>query len=159
MYEWQDTIPRTKMTLLGAAQTVGAVSVGAIVGQAFTIVRLRGTYTVHMDTGAIGDGQLVGLGLAVVSEDAFTVGGAGSMPSPIDDAGFPFIWHRLFMLQASTATESDDSFTANERGEIDSKAMRKMKPGQVLAFIWDGIILAGSPTTDGSAAVRILGLL
>ena len=156
VYEWSG-IARTKVNDLSGNQSQGAVTIGLAALQPSTIVRIRGSYAVHMDPGAIADGHIVGLGIAIVSTDAFTAGSA-SMPSPLDDPGYPFIWHRLFNLQTSTATESDNSIVANMAGEIDSKAMRKIKVGEVIGFIWDGLVLAGAPTSDGVASIRILSL-
>ena len=77
------------------------------------------------------------------------------MPSPIDDIEADFLWHQLFVFGPSVAgAESTDSLLQNKHVEIDSKAQRILKGNEVMAFIWDGLVLAGAPTADGIAAVR-----
>ncbi len=156
--DWSSVLVRTRVTGLASTQSLGAVSVGSEALERFTTVRLRGNAYVHLDPGAVGDSMVVGLGLVIVSADAFAAG-AASMPSPIDDLDWAFLWHQLFILGPSIgSTEGDQSLDQIMRVVIDAKAQRKNTPGEVLAFIWDAVIDSGAPTADGYAAVRELGL-
>ncbi len=158
--EWADTMVRTRITTGGATQSVGAIAVGGAFTESVTIARVRGNVLVSLDVGAIADSAIVGLGLIVVKENAFTVGGSASMPSPTDDMNSSWLYHQLFQLGIGVGTaQVNDLGALVARAEIDVKAMRKVGPDDILAFIWDAIILAGSPTFDGMAAVRTMALL
>ena len=156
--DWSDIILRSRVLAQGATQVLGT-GVALEFLQRVTLARLRGNAVVHMDPGAAGDSMVVGLGAVLVSDDAFTAGSA-SVPSPLDDADYSWIYHQLFVLgPAISATEVSELGLQNVRVEIDSKAQRKCVPGQVLTFVWDAVIIAGSPTYDGNAAVREMALL
>jgi len=155
--QWSNIILLSRQLALDATQVVGTSAAGAGFSEKTTIIRVRGSATVAMDAGAIADSMVVGLGLLVVRNNAFTVGGASSMPSPIDDPEAQFLYHQLFSLGPSvSATDDASSIVNNARVEIDSKAMRKVSPDETLAFIWDATILAGTPTADVQAFARFL---
>ena len=159
--EWANLFVTSRVLAGTAVATLGAVAEGITPSTKQTVARCRGEAMVVFDPGAAGDTMIVGLGLAVVTVNAFVVGGALAMPSPIDEPqSGVFLWHKLFMLGPVQGSSGDDrSVNGNDRIEIDAKAMRKMDPEDVLAFIWDARVLAGAPTYDSVASVRVLGLL
>jgi len=139
---------------------LGSTTIGVLFTAKTTIIRLRGSAFVSLDPGAIADSMFVALGMIVVKADAFSTGGATSMPDPMNDFQAPWLYHKIFSLGPSlAATPAADEIGANQRDEIDVKAMRKVDPEDALAFIWNGQILAGSPTFDGQAIARLLVLL
>ena len=69
--------------------------------------------------------------------------GAGSMPDPSAEPEYPWIWFGETMLYSPNANFADPMI--NQRLEIDSKAMRKFKPGQALTIIAQYVNLVGTP--------------
>ena len=131
-------------------------ALGAEAGGGVTLIRTRGTGVIHMDPGAISDMIFVGIGLCIVTVDAFAIG-ATAMPGPLTDIDFDWWWHSIFALgPVAVATELENSIIGNVRFEIDSKAMRKIKPNETLAFMMEGQQEGGTPTYDASVAVRTL---
>jgi len=157
VFAWSGVVVRTEIQALAAVQSLGDVSVGVTFGARPTLTRLRGNFMCHM-IGAASDSGIVGLGLIVVSTDAFTAG-AASVPSPTDDLNAEWVWHQLMVFGPAVGNELATAIDQFQKGEIDSKAMRKMNEAEVLGFVWDSIITAGSPTFDGIAAVRPAVLL
>ena len=159
--EWSGVLVFTNISGGTATQSLGSQAQGSAAAVRQTIVRIRGSAVVHMVAGAAADAMVVGLGLIIVSEDALAAG-AASIPSPIDDLDSPWIFHQLFSLGPSTASEAADDTNlglSTARIVIDNKAQRKIGPNEVLTFMWDTQLHAGTPTFDGSAAVRCLSLL
>ena len=70
-----------------------------------------------------------------------------------------WLWHNLFVFGPQTATEGSAALDQYIRVTIDSKAQRKFRIDDTLAFVWDMIRITGTPTADGIAAVRSLVLV
>ncbi len=156
---WSDVVVETMQTALGAGAALGGVTFGALINVRETLVRVRGSAYVHLDAGAALDAQVVALGLIVVKAEAFSVGGVASMPGPLTDIEQSWLWHHIFVMgPAVTATDDGGDISRNSRIEIDSKAQRKVQAGDAVAFVWETTVNAGSPTIDGSAAVRLMFL-
>ena len=136
-----------RMTTWGFGPDAKPISVSASGSQLFstgavltteskaTLVRVRGHLTAFLlSATAAGDGFAVGIGIGLVTNDAFAAG-AGSIPDPIDDADDDmWLYHRFFFLQsplAAIAPSAGDRVGAIEF-EIDSKAMRKWTSDQTL---------------------------
>ena len=158
---WSSVLIETRIAGSGGGATLGTTAVGALFTERVTIARMRGQVYVHLDAGAVLDSMQIGLGLIVVKDEAFTVGGATSMPGPLTDIEQSWLWHQIFVtgpaVQAGAGTGAD--LSRNVRVMIDSKAQRKVQAGDILAFTWESIVLAGSPTFDGQAAIRFMALL
>jgi len=152
-FQWLSVIARTEIQGLGATQSLGDVSLGFGVNQRVTLARVRGNARGHMESAAASDSMIVGLGLIVVEEQAFTAG-AASMPSPTDDPNAEWLWHQLFVFGPAVSAQAVNTIDSYSSVEIDSKAMRKMDENETLGFVWDSIITAGSPTFEGIAAIR-----
>ncbi len=152
-YTWQG--PSTGLV----ASTVGATQalLGTLVSFAATgtVIRLRGHINVGMDVAAADNAMVMAVGIIVATDDAIAAG-AASLPSPFDDADSEWLWHGYFALKSITGTQSDTIGGQFVQREIDSKAMRRVKPGYSLAVIADGSVLLGSPTADVVMAARVL---
>ncbi len=156
---WSSVMVETRAVGSSGA-TLGATSVGETATGRLTIARVRGSAYCHLDAGAALDSMQVALGLIVVKEEAFTVGGVTAMPGPQTDIEQSWLWHHIFTLgPAVSATDDGGDISRNSRIVIDSKAQRKIQTGDTLAFVWESTVLAGTPTFDGQAAVRTMFLL
>ena len=98
-----------------------------------TVVRVRGIIQVIPTFGV--DGDYAGaFGLGVVSDEAF-VAGAGSIPRPFDDDDWSgWLVHGYYAGHVEFASGVGELMT-NVSLEIDSKAMRKVGPGQTLVWM------------------------
>jgi len=101
-----------------------------------TILRTRGAYLIAATPNAATDVDVVGLGITVVPETTRAIGGA-SLPGPIADEGADFwLWHQYVALDAITASAGDpQAISLVFRGEIDSKAMRKLPNDSAVVLI------------------------
>ena len=119
----------------------------AIGGQIFTpntrvtIRRIRGILNLTLEgTLAAADAVRIGMGLAIVNTDAAVLG-ATAMPDPLGEAEFSWMWWTeqfLFMPAACTSATWDQPGgfgPASRQIEVDTKAMRMMKPGQSLVWV------------------------
>ena len=132
-------------TVLAANSFVQATRFPAVAGGSpdmlpGTIVRARGFVFIGSDQGAGLESQVGAFGACIVSEAAATAGGA-SLPDPITDSssGIWFIWGgfaRQGILNTTQPSVTDYPF--------DSKAMRKVEPGEVMVFI-----IANAHATEG----------
>jgi len=154
--EWSAVLVRINVDGLSGTQTFGTGFASESAIRA-TSIRLRGHGQFRFRPAAADDAIIVGLGLIHVSSDAFAVG-ATAVPSPIDDLDGDWVWHRLFAPAVGT-----QAFAAGDPNmdwivdfEIDSKAQRKIGPGDTLVFVADGLVVSGSPVADISATVREL---
>ncbi len=96
----------------------------------------------------VGDETDVSFGLAIISQDAFNAG-AGSVPDPATDLEYPWLYWTSFHLHSQLATGVNAWGTSAQIiREIDTKAMRKVKPGQQLAWIAEVSNSAGAPVTN-----------
>ncbi len=154
--QWDSILIKAEMRSLSSVNTFGDSSTFVTFNQPGTLMRTRGAGTVVMDPGAAGDEMVVGLGLIIVQSDA-VVAGAGSVPSPIEDAEAPWIWLRHVPLASGDASAQNGAdVNQADRFEIDSKAMRKIKPGQTMTFVMDGVISGGTPSATVSLITRCL---
>ena len=145
---------------VSAALASGGVAIGACI--AFTtqntIMRVRGNYLVSMDGPVDNDRAIVGLGLIIVSDEALAAGVA-SVPTPGTDADAPWLWHQFVPLQAQAGTSVGASLNAMSvvaRGEIDSRAMRRVKQNESIVMSMETTSLAGTPAVDIALGYRIL---
>ncbi len=154
--EWGSFEVMGRVLGLGTAASIGNQSTGVIALERLTIVRLRGHGILHLDAGAAFDSMVVGIGLIVAPTEAFTAGVA-SLPSPLTDMEAPWIWHDTFVLgPAIAATDDPGDLTRTVQFEIDNKSMRKFRTNEELGFVFEGDIVAGSPTFDAFVAARQL---
>jgi len=104
-----------------------------------TIVRTRGILSVGSDQGAALETQTGVFGGAIVTEAAFTAGGA-ALPDPIvsSSAGFWFLYEPFAQKNLNLDGTSTILYS------FDSKAMRKIEPGEMAVFM-----LVNAHATEG----------
>lgn len=153
---WSDILTEMAGVAI-AGKTLGSQSsFGLAVAESITLIRSRGTAFIHFDPASIADSLAVGLGLGIVTSDAFAIGQT-AMPGPLSDAGWDWVWIKeLIMGPTFTATEDGTNIGHNLWVDIDSKAMRKMKDNQVLAFVAEIQVVSGGGTVDIGATCRHL---
>ena len=107
-------------------------------------------------TVAANDAVKIGLGLAVISTDAFDLG-ATAFPDPSGEPEFPWYWWSEFHLASEGTAIEAAAGIQNVRIEVDSKAMRKVKPGETLAWVVQYSDILGTPPVQILLAqVRVL---
>ena len=115
--------------------------------QAMTILRCRGHVQASMDpTKQVADTIACTFALGVASSDAVAVG-AGSLPDPVENADYPWLWWGdMFLRCHKTLGEEAWGLTAQHM-VVDTKAMRKMKPSESLFWVVQTATIAGAPNT------------
>ncbi len=143
-YKQWSFIPSLQASVTAASTVVGGALSFLVPA---TILRIRGYVQVSLDaTKQVGDRMDVTFGLARVSTDAFDLG-ATAMPDPADEPEFPWFWWGSMTLRAE-ATGGEESWgTVNQRLEVDTKVMRKMKPAESLVWVFQSANPAGAPVT------------
>jgi len=107
---------------------------GATFAAPGTITRVRGRVGVVLDATAVGESAMILCGLIVVTEDAFAGGIAPELASAGDDEG-SWIWQgALYVNSGAEAAVATDALSHTI--EIDTKAMRRVKSRDVLAFVF-----------------------
>ena len=151
---WSDILVDSFVVGLGSAKVAGTAT-GLIVS-GVTLIRTRGHLNVHFDPASIGDVIQVAVGLGIYSSDAFAVGST-ALPGPITDADYDWIWHNVMTMgPAFSATETGVDILSNKWVEVDSKAMRKLKPNQTVGWMLEALVLSGGGTVDIAVAARQL---
>ena len=113
-----------------------------------TLLRFRSSVTVAFDeTKQIADQAIITFGLAILSTDA-VVSGSGSVPDPGTETEYPWIWWKEFFLQSFIAAAAEEWGSTNRSAEVDSKAMRKIKPGESLVMVGEVSNSSGAPVID-----------
>ncbi len=130
---WNDGPLTTVLTITGSATaswTLGQTALGGV-----TIARIHGVIDLILTaTAASSNGFIGAVGLGIVTTDAFLAGGA-SLPDPLGDQAWGgWLYHQHFDVRSITATLADgvNASSCHQRIEIDTKAMRKMKPNETL---------------------------
>ena len=115
--------------------------------EAGTVLRCRGYVQGFFDsTKQVGDDILLTFGLGIVSTDAFAVG-ASAFPDPSGEPEYPWLWWGQMSLFASIAAGNEAWGTSAQRLEVDTRAMRKVKPRESLAWICESTSASGAPLT------------
>ena len=144
--EW-NFIPGSEITMTADNTFVTGASFAATTR--FTLRRLRGKITFWLEsTLAAGDQVQVGVGIGVFSTDAVALG-ATALPDPLGEPGYPWLWwsdYRLFVVGSLSPVENQPLQSAQSREvEIDSKAMRILRPGQSIAMVVQYSDVSGTP--------------
>ena len=121
----------TAIDLAEGTQATGTT--GLVANVPITVLRIRGLIGAQLDPGATDERVLLLFGLIVVPVPAFNVGGV-SMPGPVSEDSDDWIWQGGLWLTvgAEAGVAQEGSFGSLE---IDTKAMRKMKPDEVMALV------------------------
>ena len=91
---------------------------------------------------AVSDLVKIGLGLALISTDVFT---ASALPDPSGEPEFPWMYWQEFHLGAESTTVRESEGLQRHRLQLDTKAMRKVKPGQTLTLVTQYVGITGTP--------------
>ena len=129
----------------GVALTTVAATSSAFLGagilwlaDGITIIRIRGRFAAFLgNAAAIGDGYQGAVGLALVTEQAFTAG-IGSVPIPIAERDWDgWMYHMQFGVHSQTIQSSTVDGGASSAIDfvVDSKAMRKTGTQEVLMAV------------------------
>ena len=109
-----------------------------------TVLRARGAFKVAFLGGLqIADEVEIVVGLGIFSSDAVAAG-AGSLPDPAAEGEYPWLWYGAILLHSGGVDE--EATWAQARVDVDTKAMRKVKPGQSLAWVAQYVDIVGTPS-------------
>ena len=99
-----------------------------------TLIRARGRVALTLNATAVGESTLLVCGLMRMNTDAFVAGTAPELvTNTVDEASW--IWQgSLFVTSGEEAAVNQNFLT--DSIEVDSKAMRKLKPGDTIAFVF-----------------------
>ncbi len=89
-----------------------------------------------MDAGGVDESAMIVCGLTIITQDAVS---AGVVPEPgligVDDGNW--LWHGHLYVSSGAEAAVDGAFPGLvDRLEIDSKAMRRVKASDALAFVF-----------------------
>jgi len=138
-------------TVVGATQasfTTDGTGVGGSLGFAVpgTILRCRCFISALMDSNSqVGDDMGLTFGLGIVSTDAVAAG-SGSLPDPGDEPEYPWLWWGDMVVHSETTTPISSWGPHAQLLQVDTKAMRRVKPGQSLVWVIQRSGTSGAPT-------------
>jgi len=120
-----------------------------------TLMRIRGHILLQLDAAGVDERALVSFGIGLFSTDARV---AGAVPEVFDEAEFGWIWYGFgsvtSLAEAAIAGEGPGMI---HRIEVDSKAMRKVKPNQSIALVAEVCSTSDmGGTVDILAGARVL---
>ena len=149
-------IPRASDTMATSATAVlsSTLNAAALALAPFTIVRSRGMWLTHSDQVAASESWMGNLGMAVVSAEASAVG-ITAVPTPatnIDSDLFYLIeqWPGQFVFSSSVG------FPPYVIPRIfDSRAMRKVEPGQDIAIVKEAGIGGSGVVIDSVGRILV----
>ena len=131
---------------------------GAQALDALTIVRIRGELTAWLEVvGTIGDGfARVGAGIGIVTVDAFDIGPT-AMPGPVTDPDWSgWMWVEYVGAMVGASVTEEFKGLAQHRFVIDTKAMRKIRPNEVVFGMFETISEVGAATLSFASNTRML---
>ena len=136
------------ITAAGTFTTPGSLAFG-IPG---TILRIRGSLVLTFLASGFtaNDEAKVTFGLGLFSTDAVALG-ATALPDPNAEADFPWLWYGT----AEMISPSGDLTAPGSQVvlDVDTKAMRKFKPGQSLQMVGEYVDRGGLPGLRISSSV------
>ena len=128
------------------------MAVADVLGAA-TLVRVRGEEVLFV-TGTDDDDIGVGTGLAVVPQNA--VGTVASLPGPLTDGDYPWLYHSLTHYRRETGVDEFTPDLSITRSKIDSKAMRKIKAEEDVVWVIETSNAAGTAAISFAFSGRFL---
>ncbi len=144
-YKHWNAIPSLNLKVGTAATSLGG---GLSFVAPATILRARGYVSASFDaTQQAGDEMLCTFGLAVISTDAFTAGG-GSVPDPADEPEYPWLWWKQMFLESFVAANEGAYGVSAQYAEVDTRAMRRIKPGETLCWVMQRTGVVGAIVTS-----------
>ena len=135
-----------------------SVQIGSTIGLSATsqtLYRTRGLIGVTLDAGGAAEVALVQFAIAVVSDPA-AAAGIGSVPTPVTEPGFPFLWRgEAYVTSGAEVAVIPDHLSTTIL--IDSKAMRKLKDTDSIILVAEvAASVSQSGTIDFSYSINIL---
>ena len=147
--------------LLGLTTTVAANAIVGVQRLEFsapgTVLRLRmSSGLLALDASQqVSDAIVISVGYAIIFTDAATVG--ADVPDSASEFEYPWLWLGQWCLRTFIAAGVNTEGSSVVRISADSKAMRRIKPGQSLVQIVEATGAAGAPTTNiDLASTRVL---
>ena len=133
-------------------KSVGSFGV-AILEDPETLVRTRGQFSVNISVAAAARANIQGaFGMYVVTADAFAIG-VTALPGPLTDSRNDwFVW-MPFTLHVLAALD-EAALGQHVRVDFDSRGMRKLKDGDVLAVMVEAITDVAAPSIDVNYSFR-----
>ncbi len=133
--EWLASADVSAGVAVAAATLVfdSSMAVGELAKRPFTITRVRGIMAVRSSQVAALQDQFGALGFAVVSDEAVAVG-VSALPAPItnEQSDLFFVW---LPFAQSQGVSSSGAGIFSVSYQLDSKAQRKVEPGQDIVVV------------------------
>jgi len=140
---------RTDYSWKGVTDIVNAIDIGdasaylgtfSILSTPATLMRVRGQVYVQLDPAAVDERATILCGIGVFTEDAVAAGVAPEFTTNGGDEEFGgWLWTGALFVSSGAGTLLDTTasgFTFAAHLEIDSKAMRRLKPQDRVAFVF-----------------------
>jgi len=121
----------TATAFFGATRSVATVTQ--------TVMRVRGFVGVQLDPATIDESVLLLCGIGIFNEELIAAGGLASAPelfTGLSDAA-SWIWQGQLYVSSGSLVLGDDTGSLVDRIHVDSKAMRKMKPNEAIAIVFE----------------------
>ena len=116
-----------------------------------TVTRVRGKVAVELDAGAVSEHALVLFGLQIMSKDAFSSAAASELFVADGADEGSWLWQGQLWVSAGDEGTVNQNFLSAQM-EIDTKAMRKVKINEVLAFVFQ---TPAALTLDATGTINI----
>ncbi len=146
----------TTMTTTALSADATGIGFSFVQDEAWTVMRMIGEIMIRPEaTLAAGDHCNVGIGIGVVSTDAVAVGGT-AVPDPVTEGDYPWLYWRVFGFDFQGTDLESASASNSVRETFDVRSMRKLKPRESLAFIFEYEDGSGAPPLLLKANARIL---
>ena len=115
----------------------------------FTVLRILGGWSYGPGAvNVINDAAGITCAIGVFSTDAVALGGT-AMPDPENEPGYPWLyWKSVLFQQTKAQQHSDGDIRMADRFEINVKSMRKVKPRESVAMVFQYNNVNGAPTVD-----------
>jgi len=150
------SIPRSIFAFTGSSTQVGG---SLALDGPWTAIRMLAEFAVHFTAGTTivaGDKAVLGIGIGVVSTDAVAAG-AGSLPDPLTEADYPWLYWTEFIMGAIVATPEQTGGGVGFRQTLDIRSQRKLKPRESLVVVGEYVDVSGAPPVDVDfSQVRVL---
>ena len=140
-------------TALSAGQA--AVNFAASAARPSTVLRIRGELTVYVD-GASAPGKLIQVSWGIIKVP--TGSGTTVQYAPVADAAAPWMaYGRTILGYEEMVTDVIDvAGLTLKRFDVDSKAMRRMRPDEELQFVIENTTIGTASAINWAYGVRVL---
>ena len=146
-----------------SAFTADATALGGSLafGSPATVLRMIGEYTIFpVSQPVVTEQAKLAVAIGVISSDAFAAG-AASVPDPSGEPEYPWLYWAEHTFAYHDTTRDPSQAAGSLRHGFDIKSMRKMKPRETLAVIFQFDQLSSTPDLTismGQTRVLIAGL-